>query len=105
MEYLFSNEKTIKKEEIKPFEYKPPSNNGKLKNIIIMVDHSCHQNFKFLINNKIIEKNFDDFDLQEKNNQETNINYTHNKNLKSKLIIDDLKKVTLETELEIYLKR
>ena len=100
----FSNEKVIKKEEIKPFEYRPQSNNGKLK-YMTMVDHSCHQNFRILINKKIIDKNFDDFNLQEKNNHEININYTHNKNLKSKFIIDDLKKVTSGTELEIYSQR
>jgi len=100
----FSNQNLINKEEVKQFENKPASNNGKLKHII-SVDHSCHQTFKILINGEIIKKHFDSFDLEERNNQEININYAHNKNLKSKFIIDALKEVTSATELKINLKR
>lgn len=79
----FSNKDIINKEQIKKFAY---------------VDHSCHNDFKFLIKNKIIEKHFDDFDLLKEYNSNINTNYNHNINLKSKTIIDILKKITSEAE-------
>ncbi|CAM3470550.1 hypothetical protein [Flavobacterium chungbukense] len=95
----FSHKVLIDIEEIKPFEYRPPTIDGKkIIRYISDVDHSCHKNFEILINNKKIEKDFDFYKLEEKNNSGININYQHNINLKSKLVIDILEKTTSEAE-------
>ncbi|MFD2940488.1 hypothetical protein [Flavobacterium notoginsengisoli] len=95
----FSNDKTIKEEIIKPYEYETYENSKKVR-YRKLVDHSCHHNFRLLLKGKIIEKRFDDFALQKKDqySQESNINYEHNINLKSKLIVDILEKITSEAE-------
>lgn len=95
----FSNKKNIEKERVKPFEFETFENSKNVKHLK-MVDHSCHRNFKVLIKGETIEKRFDEFALQEKDeySPELNINYEHNINLKSKQIIDILKKTTSEAE-------
>jgi len=87
----FSDKKIIQNEKVKPYESETFVNSKKVKHTII-VDHSCHQNFRFLVKGKTVEKRFDDFALQEKddNSEGFNINYHHNIDLKSKLIIDTL---------------
>ena len=87
----FKNSKIIEKEKINNFEsveYKK----GKKTTISISVDHSYHQNFKFIVNNKTVSKYFDEFDLSKGSNDLYNINYTHNNRLISKQIIDTLEK-------------
>ena len=98
----FPNKDIIEKEEIKNFEVIAPGETGETR-YTLMVDHSCQNNFKLLINGKIIEKRFDSFDLQKtngsfSNDQLYNINYEYNVNLKSKLIIDILERITSEAE-------
>lgn len=94
-----SNKKNIKKEKVKPFEFETFKNSKNVK-YIKMVDHSCHQNFRLILNGKTIEKRFDEFALQKKDeySPELNINYEHNINLKSKSIVDILEKITSEAE-------
>jgi hypothetical protein len=88
----FENKTIIKVEQVKNFQF-VEMENGKKNILTSMVDHSHHQNFKFIINDKIIEKKFDDFDLQKKENNNNNINYKHNINLKSKKLIDEISNV------------
>ncbi|KQB39185.1 hypothetical protein [Flavobacterium aquidurense] len=97
----FPNNDIIEKEEIKPFQYKTSS-----KEIYtIIIDHSCHQNLKFLIGNQIIEKRFDFFNLKKEENVKVNINYNHNIHLISKELIDILKKTTSEAEKNNIFKK
>lgn len=98
-EIYISNKKTIEKEKVKPFEYETFENSNNVKHVK-MVDHSCHKNFRLLLKGETIEKRFDEFDLQKKDeySPELNINYEHNINLKSKLIIDIIKKITSDAE-------
>lgn len=87
----FKNSKIIEKEKIKNFEsveYKK----GKKTTISIIVDHSYHQNFKFIVNNKTVSKYFDVFNLSKESDALYNINYNHNNRLISKQIIDTLEK-------------
>ncbi|MEN2400664.1 hypothetical protein GKZ90_0012805 [Flavobacterium sp. MC2016-06] len=101
-----SNKTLFDNEEIKRFEYKPPSyHNKRTTHYVVDVDHSCHRNLKLYFNGNLIEKKFDDFVLQEKNGTETNINYTHNTTLKSKQLIDILKKITSDTEKNNQFKK
>ena len=90
----FENTIAIEKEKVKNFEYESFINGKKISSPIFR-DHSYHQNFKFIINNKIVEKYFDNFKLQNetdnfKDKRLYNINYNHNTTLKSKKIIDIL---------------
>ncbi|MBE8727089.1 hypothetical protein C4F50_19395 [Flavobacterium sp. KB82] len=63
------------------------------------VDHTSHKNLKLIINGKTIEKRFNNFDLQkEYDSKQININYNNNINLKSKLIVDILEKITSEAQ-------
>lgn len=87
----FKNSKIIEKEKIKNFEF-VENKKGKKTTFSISVDHSYHQNFKFIVNNKTISKYFDEFDLSKESNALYNINYTHNNRLISKQIIDTLEK-------------
>lgn len=93
------NKKIIKEEKILSYEYETFENSKKVK-YRIAVDHSCHNDFRLLLNGEIIEKRFHDFVLQEKDQDSSNlnINYKHNISLKSKLIVDILKKITSEAE-------
>ena len=100
----FKNEKEIKEEKVKNFQF-VEIENGKKTILDIMVDHSHHQNFKFIINGKINEKRFDDFDLQRNNESEININYEHNTNLKSKFLANEISKLILENENLLTKKR
>ena len=95
----FLNEKIIKNEIVKTYEYETFENSKKVT-YKISVDHSGHQNFKFIIKDKITTKEFDSFDLTKIgwDSSKSNINYEHNINLKSKLIIDILEKITSEAE-------
>jgi len=74
-----------------------------------MVDHSHHQNFKFIVKDKIIEKRFDDFDFQKVeesiDEKEININYKHNISLKSKVLVDEINKLILKNERLLTKKR
>ena len=64
-----------------------------------MIDHSHHQNFRIIINNQIVEKRFDDFDLQKSDdNEQININYKHNINLQSKILVDLISNLILSNE-------
>ncbi|MCP2027602.1 hypothetical protein L1276_002762 [Flavobacterium sp. HSC-32F16] len=91
---FFPNKDIIEKEEIKRFAYKESNN----KIYHSAVSHSCHQNFKILLGSQIIKKRFDSFNLQKENGSKTNINYDHNINLRSKQVIDILKKTISEAE-------
>ncbi|MBZ4033184.1 hypothetical protein K6T82_00275 [Flavobacterium sp. 17A] len=90
----FKNKNSIEEEEIKKFTYEKSNN----QIYHLMVDHSCHRNFKILNDNKIIEKRFNDFNLLKEHNSDININYEHNNNLKSKAIVDILEKTISEAE-------
>ena len=85
----FENIMRIKVEQVKKFQFVEMVN-GKKNSLTTMVDHSHHQNFKFIINNKIIEKKFDDFDLQKNENNTYNLNFKHNSKLKSKELTDEI---------------
>jgi hypothetical protein len=92
----FENINVIEKEKIKNFEYESYKNGKKISSPIFR-DHSYHQNFKFVVNNKIIAKYFDDFKLENatdnfEDKRLYNINYNHNNGLISKKIIDILEK-------------
>lgn len=94
----FSNQKKLEKEKFKEFEYYPYENFKEVK-CTLLVDHSGVQSFKLIIKNKIIEKEFNSFQMKEKDDSGTfNINYKHNTNLKSKQLIDILEKITSEAE-------
>ncbi|WP_369013589.1 hypothetical protein [Flavobacterium anhuiense] len=92
--FYFPNQSIIKEEKIKRFTYKGSKNDI----YHLMVDHSCHQNFKILIGNQIIEKRFDSFNLKREDNSKVNINYDHNVNLRSKRVVDILEKTTSQAE-------
>lgn len=98
---FFPNKEIIEKEEIKRFAYKESNN----KIYHLAVDHSCHQNFKILIGNQIIEKRFDSFNLKREDNSKVNINYDHNIKLRSKRVIDILEKITSEAEKNNIFKK
>ncbi|WP_343695217.1 hypothetical protein [Flavobacterium sp.] len=94
-----SNKKIINEEKVMPYEYETFQNSKKVKYTKV-VDHSCHHNFRLLLKGNTIEKRFDEFALQEKDeySQKSNINYKHNINLKSKIIADILEKITSESK-------
>lgn len=102
----FENEKIIKTEKVKSFQF-VEIKNGKKRILNSMVDHSHHQEFKIFTKNEIIEKHFDDFDLQktEQNGNEININYKNNMNLKSKKLIDKISNIVSENENSLTKKR
>ena len=84
----FENKKLINAEKVKNFQFQQIEN-GKKRIFDIVVDHSHHQNFKIITNNKIVEKRFDDFALKKNDgNGQININYEHNKNLKCKILVE-----------------
>ena len=97
----FPNNDIIEKEEIKRFQYKT----SKKEVYTIMRNHSCHQNLKFLIDSRIIEKRFDFFNLMKEDDAKVNINYNHNINLKSKQLIDILEKITSKAEKKNIFKK
>jgi hypothetical protein len=106
-EIYFQNIKIIKKEKIKNFEYEYYKNGKKISNIIFR-DHSSHQNFKFIVSNKIVAKYFDDFKLEKENDTYQdktiyNINYNYNSDLISKKIIQKLEKIRLSIQESQYL--
>jgi hypothetical protein len=104
----FENKKTIQVEKIKNFQY-AEIQNGKKVILTMMIDHSHHQNFKFIVKDKIIEKRFDDFDFQKveesSDEKEININYKHNISLKSKVLVDEINKLILKNERLLTKKR
>ncbi|MFV8268788.1 hypothetical protein ACNQGP_02490 [Flavobacterium sp. GT2N3] len=91
----FENINIIEKEKIKNFQYKF-YRNGKKTYSSIFRDHSDYQSFKFILNNKIVAKYFDNFKLENATDnfdkKRYNMNYTHNNSLISKKIIDILEK-------------
>ncbi|WP_409417232.1 hypothetical protein [Flavobacterium sp. PS2] len=105
----FSNKDLIQKEVIKPFEYKILSNKNK-QTSTLKTSHSCFQVFKMMNKNGTTIKVFDHFKLKKINDTFSNktlynINYEHNINLKSKLIIDILEKTTSEAEKNNIFKK
>jgi hypothetical protein len=101
---FFKNKNYIKKEKVKPFEYIVYKNNKK-KVYGISIDHSIHRDFEIMINEDSFSMKFDEFDLQKKSDEDVNINYEHNKNLKGKMLVDELKKLTCEIEERELLKK
>lgn len=98
----FSNKILIQKEVVKPFEYKISSNKNN-ETATLRSLHSTYQIFKMTNKDNTIIKNFDHFKLRKtneafSNKTVNNINYEHNINLKSKLIIDILERITSEAE-------
>lgn len=98
----FSNKNLIEKEVVKPFEYKISSDKNKHTSTL-RTSHSRYQVFKMINKNKTTIKVFDHFNLKKTNDTFSdktlyNINYEHNINLKSKLIIDILERITSEAE-------
>ncbi len=95
----FTNEKNIKNEVVKNYEYETTENSKKAIHQVT-VDHSGHRNFKFIINGRIVEQKITSFDLIKKDeySPKSNMNYDHNIKLKSKLIMDDLEKIVSEAE-------
>jgi len=90
----FENKKLINAEKIKMFQF-IEIENGKKNIMSIGIDHSHHQNFTIITNNKITEKRFDAFQLQKNDgDNRMNINYEHNKNLKSKILVDEISNLT-----------
>lgn len=75
--------------------------NGKRVKLTTMVDHSCHNIFKFYKNNKEIEKDIDDFALETKYIEKKYINLNYQSNKKSVLI--RLKDI-VEREINVYNK-
>jgi hypothetical protein len=103
--FYFDNIKTIKSEKVKKYEAVYFSN-GKKEILMSSINHSYHQNFKFIINKKIVEKEFDKYVLLEFNNidkKNRNINYKHNNNLLSKKLIDQLS-MLLEKKIKLLKK-
>lgn len=106
-EIYFVNINVIENEKIKNFEYEIYKNGKKISSQIFK-DHSDHQNFKFIVNNKIVAKYFDNFKLKKENNTFTNttlsnINYNHNNSLISKKIIEKLERNVRNIERNQYL--
>ena len=100
-----SNKNIIKKEKFEEFEYFPYKNITEVK-CALLVDHSGVQNFKMIINDKIFEKHFNSFQMKEQNDAGiVNINYNHNNDLKSKLIMDILEKTVSEAEINNTFKK
>ncbi len=103
----FDDKKLILNEKVKEFQF-VEMHNGKKNIQTIIVDHSHHQNFKFIIKDEIVEKKFDNFDIQnsngDRNKRLININYKHNLNLKSKKIIDEINALILENEKLLFRK-
>jgi hypothetical protein len=98
----FSNKHLIEREVVKSFEYKTSSDKNK-KTSTLRTSHSRYQVFKMINKNKTTIKVFDHFNLKKTNDTFSdktlyNINYEHNINLKSKLIIDILERITSEAE-------
>jgi len=80
----------LKLKKIKPFEIKNADNEV----FTLLVDHSEFQYFKIIIGREIVEKRFDNFLLQKDNQTSVNINYEHNNNLKCKIVIGNLNKLS-----------
>jgi hypothetical protein len=101
----FSNEKIIKNEVIKNYEYEIIENSKKVK-YTAFVDHGGFQNFKFIINGRIIEKKIDSFNFIKKDDYfPPNMNYDHNIKLKTKLLIDIFENITSEAEINNKFKK
>jgi hypothetical protein len=101
---FFKNKKHIRKEKVKIFEYVVYEN--KKKEVYFMMrDHSHHRDFEIIVNTDTVKMEFDDFDLQKHSNKEVNMNYEHNNNLKGKLIVDELEKLTQEIETNKLLEK
>lgn len=101
---FFKYKNQIKEEKVKPFEYLAFENNKKEK-FFILRDHSCHRDFKTIVNGDTIGLKFDDFNLSKKFDGCTNINYKHNHSLKGKKIVDELRKLVKCIENEQLLTK
>ncbi|MCX6146624.1 MAG: hypothetical protein NTW25_05150 [Candidatus Kapabacteria bacterium] len=106
--FFFENKDGIKNETIKGFSYKTKVNN---KDNINFIDLSptYHENFKFLINSEIIEKDFNSFRFNKTHGSgseiTTNMNYDFNINLKSKLLLDKLDSLVHKIDTENLLTK
>jgi len=87
--FFFKNQNYIKKEKVKPFEYITCENHKK-KVYSVLIDHSKNQDFKMIINKRVLDMHFNEFDLKEEYDGSININYLYNQKLKSKKIVDEL---------------
>ena len=103
--YFLKNQQYIEKEEVKRFNEHIVYENHKKVIVFDMIDHSCRQDFKMIINKRIIRKHFNESDLQEKQGNNINMNYSYNQNLKSKKMIDELKQLTRKVEDERRLSK
>ncbi len=104
---FFNYKNKILKEEVKKFNY-IFYNNGKKEVGRIQGEPYNYYFFKVLFGNVIITKSFNSFDLQPNiiyGKLETNINYKHNMNLKSKYFVDRLEKVVSSVEKNKLLKK
>jgi hypothetical protein len=107
-DFFFKNIKSIKNENVKMFEYRP---NVKNKDNINFIDISptYHENFKFVINNELIEKDFNLFYFNKTYSSgseiTTNMNYDYNMNLKSKLLLDKLNSLINKIDSENLLTK
>ena len=94
---FFTYKDQIKKEKIKPFRFIVYKN--KKKEIHgVDVTGSRHLSFEMVVNENITIMDFNEFYLKKEYEGIPNINYSHNWNLKSKKIIDELKKVVQHIE-------
>jgi hypothetical protein len=94
------NKEIIRKEKVKPFQIFEIEK-GKKRILTFAQSHSNYQNFEIILNGEIKEMRFDDFDFQQyadNNRKVVNINYQNNKNLKSKVIMEEISKVVFANE-------
>jgi hypothetical protein len=92
---VFYYKDKLKKEKVKKFEYLE-----KNETYTMIRDHSCHRDFKIIINNEIISMKFNDFDILENEDNHNNINYLYNNNLKGKIIVDGIERLVKKIEEE-----
>ena len=99
---ILKSKNDLEKEMVKPFEYWSEENGKTVKYTKAMV-HSHFQNFRLTIGKEIIEQNFDNYTLQEKDKEyeseiNHNINYKYNNSLKGKDLINMLHKIIMKVE-------
>ncbi|GHV57988.1 hypothetical protein FACS1894182_08420 [Bacteroidia bacterium] len=70
-----------------------------------VADDRISENITRYIKGESIVMKFDEFNLQKQSDVEYNINYEHNKNLKGKMIVDELEKLTQEIEKRKLLEK
>lgn len=99
---FFKHQRKIQKEEVKIFEYQRMRKGVRF---IKFINHSYFREFSFFIEDKIIKMNFDEYDLKKDDNGIKNINYSHNQNLKGKLLVDELDNLIRGLEGESLLVR